>query len=132
MPPSGTSTTSCLLSPGPMSSTAPRIPSSRPLRANPVTFEPPLETVNLMVPAGAWTTLTTHDVSAARTVIGPAGTAATEVRPPPEGPVPPQPATATATPAVTSAATDLRAMALLRGVGAVKDACGHGDQEGPS
>src|SRR3954447_12041642 len=68
--------------------------------------------LKVIVPAGASPVLTWHAVSAARTVMGPAGEAA-----PPDGAaggaVLVQPARATAAPAVSSAATDLRDMVLL-------------------
>src|SRR3954451_8240952 len=72
--------------------------------------------LKVIVPAGALPVLTWHAVSAARTVIGPAGEAAPEAAPPggaAGGAVLVQPARATAAPAVSSAATDLRDMVLL-------------------
>src|SRR5215212_4484896 len=72
--------------------------------------------LKVIVPAGASPVLTWHAVSAAWTVIGPAGAAAPEAAPPDGaagGAVLVQPARATAAPAVSSAATDLRDMVLL-------------------
>src|SRR5215212_5229755 len=72
--------------------------------------------LKVIVPAGASPVLTWHAVSAAWTVIGPAGAAAPEAAPPDGaagGAVLVQPARATAAPAVRSAATDLRDMVLL-------------------
>src|SRR3954447_11191600 len=71
--------------------------------------------LKVIVPAGASPVLTWHAVSAARTVLG-----AAEAAPPDGaagGAVLVQPARATAAPAVSSAATDLRDMVLLLGVG---------------
>src|SRR5690349_13863357 len=73
---------------------------------------------NVMVPAGASPALTWHAESAACTVMGPVSPGA----PPPPvgaagGAVLVQPARATAAPAVSSAATDLRDMVLLLGRG---------------
>src|SRR5215210_5902889 len=72
--------------------------------------------VKVIVPAGASPVLTWHAVSAACTVMGPAGASAPEAEPPDGaagGAVLVQPARATAAPAVSSAATDLRDMVLL-------------------